>query len=429
MRPRLLPAGAAVAAALLLFGPAAVPGAAQDDNGAIAAGGATASSFYVTYFDDANVLYGGTAPPPDVNVGFSSGNIDRSGSASGIGALAYTPYIDVFPALNALAGTNIDWEPILSRARAAVTGQPPKDAVASLSTPTALTDVGTAEAHLSVGPALDVFTTLVRLEPAPGTHIKSSASRIKVHKVEGAAVTEATTLLRSVNIAGLLTFDSISLTSIASADGGAGAADAKVVVEGASIAGTPVALTETGFRVADQTVPIDLTPLKDQLAQAGIELVGPGSLRTEPGAERSFATATGPRIRFRNPQCPAPVQREVGCGNTIDIVLGHAIASSTLLPGFMLPPVPAPPPAVPAPFVPPIDSGSTYTPPTDVAAAPPPVSAPGTAVVDVSRLVLSDEKSVDAFTALYSALAAGGMLILAGLVLPRRRSLLEERLR
>ena len=419
MRPRLLSAGAAVAAAMLLAGPAATTGSAQSDPGGIAAGGASASSFFLTYYDTRTVFEGGTAGPPDVNIGFSTGDIDRSGSSVAIAALAYSPYVDLPPAVNALTpGPDLDYGPVLSRARASVTGQPPKDAVASLSTPTSLTDVGTAEAHLIEGPAIDAYTTLARLEPAPASHIKSATSRIRVRKVAGSAVTESTTLLRGVSIAGLLSFDSVSLTSVSVADGSAGTADAVVAIEGAAIAGTPIVLTETGFTIADQAVPVDLSAMKDALQQAGIELFGPGTITEEPGAERSLAVATGPKIRFRSPQ-----------DNTVEIVLGHAIAASTLLPGFVLPPLPTLPPVAPPPAPPVVDvGGPAFVPPAAPPAAPP-VTTPGSAVVDLSKLVLSDARSVDGFAALYSAVAAGGILILGGLVLPRRRSLLEERLR
>ncbi|MGH2794834.1 MAG: hypothetical protein ACRDKG_11070, partial [Actinomycetota bacterium] len=82
-----------------------------------------------------------------------------------------------------------------------------------------------------------------------------------------------------------------------------------------------------------------------------------------------------------------------------------------------------------APAAPPVSGGDVFVPPAAPPATQPPASVPGAAIVDLSRLVLSDAKSVDGFAALYGALAVGGMLMLAGVVVPRRRSLLEERLR
>ena len=419
MRLRPLSAGAAFAALMFMAGPGAVTGFAQVDTSGIAAGSASASSLFVRYSDDATFFEGATLGTADFYFGYSTGDVDRSGSSAGLAAVAYSPFVDLPPAINALAGTNIDFEPILSRARASITGQPPKDAVASLTTPTDQAEAGTMEAHLAEGPVLDAFTTLTRVEPAPGTHIKSATSRIRVAKIAGRSVTEATTILRSVNIAGLIKFDSITLTSTSTADGGAGDARGTVLVEGGSIAGIPIAVTENGIQAADQVLPLDLQALEDAVAQAGIELIGPSTLTLEPGAERSVAVATGPKIKFTSPQA-----------NTIEIVLGRAMTSSTLLAGFVPPKLPTIPPAGPAPFVPgPVDSGgSVFTPPSGVV-APPPAAVPGAAVVDLSRLVLSDAKSIDGFAALYGAIAAGGMLMLAGVILPRRRSLLEERLR
>lgn len=419
MRFRPLSAGAAVAALMLLAGPGAVTGFAQVDTSGIAAGSASASSVFVRYSDEATFFEGATLGTADLYFGYSSGDVDRSGSSGALAAIAYSPFVDLPPAINALGGTNIDFEPILSRVRASITGQPPKDAEASLTTPTDQVELGTMEAHLAEGPVLDAFTTLARVEPAPATHIKSATSRIRVAKVAGRSVTEATTILRSVSIAGLLTFDSITLTSTSTADGGAGDARGTTLVEGASIAGTPIALTENGIQAADQIVPVDLAQLEDTLAQAGIELVGPSTLTLEPGGERSVAVATGPKITYTSPQA-----------NMIEIVLGRAMTSSTLLAGFVPPALPSFPPVAQAPFVPvPVDPGSSvFTPPSDVVAQPP-AAVPGSAVVDLSRLVLSDAKSLDGFAALYGAIAVGGMLVLAGVIVPRRRSLLEERLR
>ncbi|MGH2794461.1 MAG: hypothetical protein ACRDKG_09160, partial [Actinomycetota bacterium] len=298
MRPRVLSAGAAAAALMLLAGPGAVSTSAQVDNGSIAAGSAAASSVFVTYYDRATFFEGGTLGTADFYLGYATGDIDRSGSSGGIAAVAYSPYVDLPPAVNGLAGTNIDFDPILSRARASVTGQPPKEAKASLVTPSELAEAGTAEAHLIDGPAIETFTTMLRLEPAPATHIKSATSRIKVSKVAGNAVTEATTILRSVSIAGLITFDSITVTSRTAADGGSGEAQGNIIVEGGTIAGTPIAITENGLQVADQVIPFDLSQVEEALAQAGIELIGPSTLTLEPGGERSVAEATGPKIKF-----------------------------------------------------------------------------------------------------------------------------------
>ena len=419
MRLRPLSAGAAFAALMLMAGPGAVTGFAQVDTSGIAAGSASASSVFVRYSDDATFFEGATLGTADFYLGYANGDVDRTGSSGAIAAVAYSPFVDLPPAINALGGTNIDFEPILGRARASITGQPPKDAVASLTTPTDQVEVGTMEAHLAEGPVLDALTTLTRIEPAPGTHIKSATSRIRVAKISGRSVTEATTILRSVSIAGLITFDSITLTSTSTADGGAGDARGTVVVEGGSIAGTPIAINENGIQVADQAFPLDLQQLEDGLLQAGIELVAPSTLTLEPGAERSVAIATGPTIRYTSPQA-----------NKIEIVLGRALTSSTLLAGFVPPALPSIPPAAPAPFVPaPVDpGGSVFTPPSDVVAQPP-AALPGSRVVDLSRLVLSDAKSLDGFAALYGAIAVGGLLVLAGVIVPRRRSFLEERLR
>lgn len=419
MRPRVFSAGAAAAALLLLAGPGALRGNAEIDTG-ISAGSASASSVFVTYYDEATFFEGATLGTADFYLGYATGDVDRSGSSAAIAAAAYSPYVELPGAFNALApGPDVDWEPVLSRARASITGQPPKDAVASLTTPTDQAEAGTMEAHLAEGPIVEAFSTLARLEPAPATHIKSSVSRIKVSKLLGKAVTEASTVLRSVSIAGVLTFDSITLTTTSTADGMAGDARGSVIVDGASIAGTPVAITENGIQVGDQAVPFELTDVENALANAGIELVGPSTLTLEPGGERSVATATGPKIKFTSPQ-----------NNTIEIVLGRAIASSTRLGGFVPPALPSAPPVAP----PPVDTGGpvdlggpVVIPGPDVPAAPP--AQPGTAVVDLSRLVLSDAKSLDGFAALYSALAVGGILILGGAILPRRRSILEERLR
>lgn len=417
MRPRIISAGAAVAAAMLIAGPGAVSGSALEDDGSIGAGSASASGVFVTYFDDATFFEGATLGTVDLNIGYAVGEVDRSGSSSAIGAIAYSPFFDLPGAVNALANTNFDFEPIQSRARASVTGQPPKDAVASLTTPTDQVEVGTMEAHLSAGPTVDAFSTLARVEPAPGTHIKSAISRVKVTKVSGKAMTEATTTLRSVTIAGLISFDSIILKATSIADGGAGDSSGSIIVEGGSIAGTPIAIDEGGIHVADQIAPFDLAPLEDALLQAGIELIGPSTVTEEPGGEFSVTKVRGPQITFTSPQ-----------NNNLQIILGSVEAASTLLPGFSLPTLPeAPVVPVPPPQIPIDTVGPGFVAPPAVVPQQP--SAPGRAVVDLSRLVLSDAKSLDGFAALYSALAVGGMLILAGLVAPRRRSLLEERFR
>ncbi|MEX2555405.1 MAG: hypothetical protein WEB06_07230 [Actinomycetota bacterium] len=420
MRLRRLSACAACAALMLMAGPGAVTGFAQVDTSGIAAGSASASSVFARYSDDATFFEGATLGTADFYLGYASGDVDRSGSSGAIAAVAYSPYVDLPGAVNALTpGPDVDYDSILSRARASITGQPPKDAEASLTTPTDQVEVGTMEAHLAEGPVLDAFTTLTRIEPAPATYIKSSTSRIRVAKISGRSVTEATTILRSVSIAGLITFDSITLTSTATADGGAGDARGTVLVEGGSIAGMPIALTENGIQLTDQAVPLDLQQLEEGLLQAGIELIAPSTLTLEPGPERSVAIATGPKIIFTSPQA-----------NRIEIVLGRAMTSSTLLAGFLPPALPSIPPVAPAPFVPaPVDSGgSVFTPPSGVIAQPP-AALPGSRVVDLSRLVLSDAKSLDSFAALYGAIAVGGLLVLAGVIAPRRRSLIEERLR
>ncbi|MGH2785453.1 MAG: hypothetical protein ACRDJ1_09325 [Actinomycetota bacterium] len=418
MRPRVITSGAALAAAMLLAGPGAGVGGALEDDGAIGAGSASASSAFVTYFDEGTFFEGATLGTADFHLGYATGEIDRSGSSGALAGVAYSPYVDLPPAVNALAGTNIDFDPILSRARASVTGQPPKDAVASLSTPTDQAEAGTMEAHLAAGPVVDAFTTLARIEPAPATHIKSAITRIRVAKVSGKAITEASTILRSVSIAGLITFDSITLKAVSVADGAAGESSGSIIVEGGSIAGTPIAIDEGGIHIADQIAPFDLAQLESALAQAGIELIGPSTVKQEPGGEFSITSVRGPQITYTSSQ-----------GNNIRIVLGRAEAASTLLPGFSLPTLPEVPPVVsgPVPQIP-IDTGAPgFVPPAAVTPQAPAV--PGQAVVDLSRLILSDAKSVDGFAALYSALAVGGMLILAGLVAPRRRSLLEERFR
>jgi len=416
MKPRFLRFGAAVAALLLVGGPLAVSGHAVDD-GALSAGSASASSVFITYYDTATIFQGGTLPPLDVNIGFSSGDIDRSGSSGAVAALAYSPYVDLPPAVNALAGTNINFDPILSSVRASVTGQPPKDADASLTTPTDITEAGTAQAHLTEGPALDAFSTLARIEPAPSTRIRSAASHIKVARVAGNSVTSATTVLRGVDIAGVLKFDSISLSTTSSADGGAGDAQGSVVIEGATIAGMPVNFTDKGIEAAGKAVPMDLSALKAQLTKAGIDLIAPGEVDQEPGAERSVTIATGPHITFTSPQ-----------GNTVEIVLGRAIASSTLLPGFSFGSLPEVSPVIPpvAPLPIPVTQPVLPLPDTTVATQP---VVPGQRIVDLSRLVLNDSKSIDAFAALYAAIAVGGILMLMGLVGGRRRSLLDERFR
>jgi len=429
MKVRIFLGVGAIVVSLILVGPTTTVAVHAEDE--LSSGSASASSMYFTYFDNDNVFRGGTVGPPDTNVPFASGDYDLTGNGSAVAGLAYNPYMEAPGLANSLAGTAIDFEncPIaqlcdfigphgVGRVRAIVRGRPPQKRDASLVEPMDQAEAGTAVASLAEGPVVEAVATLNRVTPAEGTSVQSVRSHITVKQVSGHAVSEATTVLHSVSINGVLQFDSITLHATSVADGGASSANGQVTVEGASIAGTPVQITPDGFMVAGQTLPVDTSVLRTQLAQAGITLIDSGNTSVERSATRAVATVTGPHLTVVSSQ-----------GNTIDIVLGSAQTGSSFTPGISAPSLPIQPPAAAPPQGGTVVLGSEVTPPSEGIAPAPVPPATGPATVSLERLILGSAKAVDAFTGLYAALAVLGLLVLAGVAMPRERSIIDQRRR
>jgi hypothetical protein len=174
---------------------------------------------------------------------------------------------------------------------------------------------GEAKARLVDGPTADASSSVA---DAPGTvAVQAGEARATVATVSRTADSKVVVVLRRLRIGEDLRIETVTLAANALADGGAGNAGATVVVEGATLRGTPVRLTPGGFEPAGAGAP-DLSALH----AAGIEVLSAGESDAKPGGRQAEARATGPRLRFRSSD-----------GRLLTIVLGQAAASSTWAPG------------------------------------------------------------------------------------------------
>jgi hypothetical protein len=296
-----------VAAATLAF-PTGHAGA--DDAAALVGGEAVGRGVFATYSDQDTVIEGGTVAAPDFSSPLAGAALDLTGLGSGLASLGYSPYSDAAGVINAFAGTSLPVGSFSEASRAKVTGRPPQEQRAAAPGPPGSEVV----ARLSDGPAVEAAARA--LAAGQPVAVRVGDVRSIVRRAGSTVGSTVSVVLRAVTIGELLTIETITLTSSATADGAAGIAEASSLVEGVAVGGRPVRLTPEGLEPVGATAP-DLSGL----AATGVEIVSSGEARATPGGHQSEARATGPRIRFRTAD-----------GRTFTFVLGEARASSAHVP-------------------------------------------------------------------------------------------------
>jgi hypothetical protein len=310
-----------VVMALVCAAPAAATAAEQPSQRGLSGGTATATGVFVTYQDQSFIIPGGTFPPPDIAVPYAAGSIDYGDTAAAVAAMGYSPYVELFGAINSVAPPGsppFPAEAIAERSRASVNGQPPKRQDASMVPGADAVGAGTASARLDDGPVAEAVAQGLHLAPAPGVTVAEAATRISMSKESGSSVSESVTRLQDIVVNDLLRIESITLR----ARSGAGQADRSPQVtmnaQGVTVAGTAVRVTPDGLVVADQSIPMNGEDLARQLAQAGIRFTAPGRSTVESDDERALAEATGPEFALKSPN-----------GEDVSITLGRAVAVTT----------------------------------------------------------------------------------------------------
>ena len=304
----------ALAAVSLAGATLALPARAADAGEAstLVGGEAVGRGIFATYSDQDTVIEGGTVAAPDFSSPLASAALDLTGLGSGLASLAYSPYNDAPGVINSFAGTSLPLDAISEASRAKVTGRPPQEHQATAPGPPG----SVAQARLSEGPTAEAAALAMASPAGQPMAVRIGDVRSTVRRAGSTVGSTVSVVLRAVTIGELLTIESITLTSSATADGGAGAAAATSVVEGIAVDGHPVRLTPKGLEPVGAAAP-DLSGL----AAAGIEFLSAGETRTAPGGNQSDARATGPRIRFTTPD-----------GRLLTLVLGEALASSAFVP-------------------------------------------------------------------------------------------------
>jgi hypothetical protein len=196
--------------------------------------------------------------------------------------------------------------------RAKVTGRPPQDQQAAAPGPPG----SVTRAKLSEGPTAEAIALAMATPSGAPFTVRIGDVQSTVRRAGSTVGSVVTVVLRDVTIGEALVIKTIRLTSSATADGGAGAAEASSVVEGVTLGGQAVRFTPEGLEPLGAPAP-DLSGL----AAAGIGIVSAGEAASTPGGQQSEARATGPRFRFRTPD-----------GRTLMLILGQAVASSTFTP-------------------------------------------------------------------------------------------------
>ncbi|HYH49818.1 MAG TPA: hypothetical protein VEG38_09750 [Acidimicrobiia bacterium] len=272
----------------------------------LSGGGAMGRGVFLTYGDRDTVIEGGTVAPLDLAAPVAQAAIDFTGLGFALAALGYSPYSDAAGVINAFGGTELPLGSVSERSRAKVTGRPPQESAVQWSE-----SAGRAQARLRDGPTAEARTSAATT-PDYGVAAQIGEIRATVTTVNRTADSKVTVVLRSVRI-GELSIDTIRLAADALADGATGRAAATAVVEGVSLAGTPVRITPKGLEPVGASAP-DLSLLN----RAGIEILSAGGTLSQRGDRQSEARAIGPRIRFRSSD-----------GRLVAVVLGEAVATST----------------------------------------------------------------------------------------------------
>lgn len=308
-RSRLRPFAAAVLAGATL----ALPAPAGAAEGATLVGGeALGRGVFATYSDRDTVIDGGTVAAPDFSSPVARAALDLTGLGSGLASLAYSPYNDAAGVINAFGGTSLPVNSFSEASRAKVTGTPPQEHKATAPGPPG----SGAWARLSEGPTVEAAALAYAGPPGQALAVRIGDVRATVRRSGPTVGSAVSVVLRALSIGELVTFESITLTATATADGAAGLAGATSLVEGVAVAGRPVRLTPGGIEPAGAGA-----PSLDALAAAGIEILSAGEATTAPGGRQSEARATGPRIRLRTAD-----------GRILTLVLGEAVASSAFAP-------------------------------------------------------------------------------------------------
>jgi hypothetical protein len=304
----------ALAALTLAGGTLALPAGPAGAEGApsLAAGEALGRGIFATYSDQDTVIDGGTVAAPDFSSPLARAALDLTGLGSGLASLGYSPYNDAAGVINAFAGTSLPVDSFSEASRAKVTGRPPQEQQAAAPGPPG----SVARARLSEGPTAEATTMAMATPAGQPLAVRIGDVRSTVRRANTTVGSTVSVVLRAVTIGELLTIESITLTSSATADGGAGAAEAASLVEGIAVGGHPVRLTPRGLEPVGAAAP-DLSGL----AAAGIEVLSTGEAKATPGGSQSDARASGPRIRFRTAD-----------GRTLTLVFGEAVTSSTFVP-------------------------------------------------------------------------------------------------
>jgi hypothetical protein len=302
-----------IAAALLAGATLAVPAPAGAGEGTTLVGGeALGRGIFITYSDRDTVIDGGTVAPPDFSAPVARAALDLTGLGSGLASLAYSPYNDAAGVINAFGGTDLPLASFSEASRAKVRGTPPQEHKAAA--PGA--PGSGAWARLSEGPTVEAAALAMATPSGAPVAVRIGDVHATVRRSGPTVGSVVSVVLRAVAIGEVLTFESITLTASATADGAAGLAEATSLVEGVAVAGKPVRLTPGGIEP-----PGAGAPSVDALAASGVEVVSAGEQKTTPGGQQSEARAGGPRIRLRTAD-----------GRILTLVLGEAVASSTFVP-------------------------------------------------------------------------------------------------
>ena len=302
-----------LAAAVLAGATLAFPAPAGAGQGSTLVGGeALGRGIFATYSDRDTVIEGGTVAPPDFSAPVARAALDLTGLGSGLASLAYSPYNDAAGVINAFGGTSLPVSSFSEASRAKVRGTPPQEHRAAAPGPPG----SGAWARLSEGPTVEAAALAFAAPTGAALAVRIGDVRATVRRSGPTVGSVVSVVLRAVAVGELVTFESITLTASATADGAAGLAEATSLVEGVAVAGRPVRLTPGGIEPLDAAA-----PSLDGLAAAGVEIVSAGETKAAPGGQQSEARASGPRLRLRTAD-----------GRILTLVLGEAVASSAFAP-------------------------------------------------------------------------------------------------
>lgn len=159
----------------------------------------------------------------------------------------------------------------------------------------------------------------------PSVSAALSSSRSSVRVQNGVVGSTTVSRLQGLEIADVLTVDSLEASAVSRAGGAAGTADAEasLIIEGAEIAGVPVIIEPDGISLADESIASpagELDVLLEQLEAQGISIHPIGEVTEDAAVDGSsaIASARGPVVSVLNQQTQ----------ERIDILLGSATAAS-----------------------------------------------------------------------------------------------------